>query len=139
MKKFISPSYTFTPGASGAGTVTLTGIPNFKIKSLISIINQTDGIVIYSTASQSLRYTNVSGSTVTLFFDTSAMSAGDTLQVIYEQDEALVPEAYDEVITTYVGATTKINTVVYKLATVTVGTLTFSYDGSDRLISVVRS
>lgn len=139
MKKFISPSYTFTPGASGAGTVTLTGIPNFKIKSLISIINQTDGIVIYSTASQSLRYTNVSGSTVTLFFDTSAMSAGDTLQVVYEQDEALVPEAYDEVITTYVGATTKINTVVYKLATVTVGTLTFSYDGSDRLISVVRS
>lgn len=139
MKKFISPSYTFTPGASGAGTVTLTGIPNFKIKSLISIINQTDGIVIYSTASQSLKYTNVSGSTVTLFFDTSAMSAGDTLQVVYEQDEALVPEAYDEVITTYVGATTKINTVVYKLATVTVGTLTFSYDGSDRLIGVVRS
>lgn len=139
MKKFISPAYTFTPGISGVGSVALTGIADFNIKSLISIINQTDGIVVYSTASPLLKYTSVAGSTVTLFFDTSSMSAGDTLQVIYEQDEALVPESYDEVVTTYVGATTRINTVVYKLATVTVGTLTFSYDGSDRLSSVVRS
>ncbi len=50
-----------------------------------------------------------------------------------------VPEAFDETVTTYVGATTKINTVTYKLATVTVATLTMSYDGSDRLTGVVKS
>jgi hypothetical protein len=50
-----------------------------------------------------------------------------------------VAVAHDEVVVTYVGATTLISTVVYKLATVTVATLTFSYDGSNRLIGVVRS
>jgi len=139
MKKFISPAYTFTPGASGVGSVNLSGIANFKIKSLVSIINQTKGVVIYATGSTSLRYTNVTGTTVTLFADTSTMSSGDTLQVIYEQDEALLPEAYDQVVTTYVGVTSLINTVTYKLNSVTVGVLTFSYDANDRLIGVVRS
>jgi len=52
---------------------------------------------------------------------------------------SLAPVAHDEVVTTYVGATTRIDTVVYKLATVTVRTLTFSYDGSDRLTGVVAT
>jgi hypothetical protein len=52
---------------------------------------------------------------------------------------SMVAVAHDEVVVTYVGATTLISTVVYKLATVTVATLTFSYDGSNRLIGVVRS
>ena len=51
----------------------------------------------------------------------------------------LVTVAHDEIVTTYVGSTTDISTVVYKLATVTVATLTMSYDGSSRLINVVRS
>lgn len=84
MKTFISPTYTFTPGLSGVGTVDLSGIASFNKKSLIAIINQTKGIIIYSTASTTLRYTSVVGTLVTLFFDTSTMSAGDTLQVIYE-------------------------------------------------------
>ena len=46
---------------------------------------------------------------------------------------------HDEIVTTYVGATDRINTVVYKKATVTVATLTLSYDGSDRLSGVVRT
>jgi hypothetical protein len=52
---------------------------------------------------------------------------------------SLVPDAHDEIVTTYVGATTAIDTVTYKLAAATVATLTMTYDGSDRLISVVRS
>ncbi len=52
---------------------------------------------------------------------------------------SLAPVEHDEVVTTYVGATTKINTVVYKLSSVTVKTLTFSYDGSDRVIGVVAT
>lgn len=54
----------------------------------------------------------------------------------------LVPEAYDYQAITYVGATTNINTVVYKLGGsggTTVATLTMGYDGSSRLTSVTRS
>ena len=52
---------------------------------------------------------------------------------------ALVPEAFDEIVLAYVGATTKVATATYKLATVTVATLTFTYDGSDRLTNTVAS
>jgi hypothetical protein len=51
----------------------------------------------------------------------------------------LVPEKFDEQVITYVGATTDISTVTYKLATITVATLTMSYDGSNRLTGVVRT
>lgn len=46
---------------------------------------------------------------------------------------------FDETVITYVGASTRIDTVTYKLATVTVQTLTMSYDGSDRLVDVVKT
>jgi hypothetical protein len=52
---------------------------------------------------------------------------------------SLTPVEFDEIVTTYVGATTDIDTVTYKLATVTVRTLVLGYDGSNRLISVVAS
>lgn len=52
---------------------------------------------------------------------------------------SLVPVNYDELVISYVGATTDIATVVYKLATVTVATVTLTYDGSNRLIGVVRT
>jgi hypothetical protein len=51
----------------------------------------------------------------------------------------LVPSKFDQIVTTYVGATTDIATVVYKDAGVTVATLTLSYDGSNRLIDVTRT
>lgn len=52
------------------------------------------------------------------------------------QANALVPVAYDEIVLTYTG--NNVTTVVYKLATATVATLTLSYSG-DNLIGVVRS
>lgn len=52
---------------------------------------------------------------------------------------SLVPENFDEVVLTYVGATEDISTATYKLATVTVATLTLTYDGSNRLSSVTKS
>ena len=84
MKQFIIPSYTFTPGASGVGTVDLSGILGFNIKYLAAIINQTRGVVIYATGDVTRRYTNLVGTTLTLFFDTSSHNSGDTLQVMYE-------------------------------------------------------
>ena len=91
MKSFIAPSYIFTPGASGVGSVNLSGISGFDIKYLVSIINQTRGEIIYSTASATLKFTNVTGTTVTLFKDTSAMNASDVLQVIYEVQTQALP------------------------------------------------
>lgn len=91
MKSFIAPTYTFTPGVSGVGTIDLSGISSFNIKYLVSIINQTKGEIVYSTASASLRYTNVTGTTITLFKDTSAMSSGDVLQIIYETQTETLP------------------------------------------------
>ena len=87
MKQFIAPTYTFTPGTSGVGTIDLSGISSFNIKYLVSIINQSTGQIIYATGSNDFKYTNVSGTIVTLFYDTSSMNAGDTLQVIYESQE----------------------------------------------------
>jgi hypothetical protein len=84
MKQFIAPSYTFTPGASGVGTVNLSGISGFDVKYLVAVINQTRGVVIYSTGDTATRYTNLSGTTLTLNVDTSTHNSGDVLQVIYE-------------------------------------------------------
>jgi hypothetical protein len=50
--------------------------------------------------------------------------------------------AYDEIVLTYVpsgNGAGEIQTVVYKLATVTQATLTLSYDSSNKLSGVVKS
>ena len=55
---------------------------------------------------------------------------------------ALVPERYDQIDLTYVpsgNGVGEIQTAVYKLATVTVATLTLSYNASNKLTSVVRT
>jgi hypothetical protein len=89
MKSFITPSYTFTPGASGVGTLTLTGIEEFNARQLVAVINQTRGAVIYATGGAATRYTSLTGNTLTLNVDTSTHSAGDVLQVIYEVTDPL--------------------------------------------------
>jgi hypothetical protein len=82
MKDFITPSYTFAPAGSGVGTVTLN-IESFDVRRLVAIINQTRGVVIYSTGDINARFTNLNGSTLTLNVDTSTHASGDILQVIY--------------------------------------------------------
>lgn len=55
---------------------------------------------------------------------------------------SFVPAAYDEVALTYVpsgNGTGQIQTATYKLSSVTVKTLTLSYDSNDRLSGVVAS
>lgn len=85
MKAFITPTYTFTPGASGVGTVEITTAGfSLDIKRLVAIINQTNGVIIYATASPTLKYTAVAGNIVTLNYNTTGMLAGDKLQIIYE-------------------------------------------------------
>lgn len=81
MKAFITPAYVFDPALK---TVDLSAISGFDIKRLVAIINQTDGILIYSTANTALKYTAEAAGVVTLNYDTTSMDAGDKLQVIYE-------------------------------------------------------
>lgn len=89
MKGFITPAYTFDASAQ---TVDLSGISGFNVKRLVAIINQTDGVLIYSTANPSLRFTNVAGTVVTLNYDTTAMADADVLQVIYETADDFATE-----------------------------------------------
>ena len=86
---FITPAYTFTPGGSGVGTVNLSGISGFDVKKLVCIINQTAGVTIYATGTTAKRFTSVVGTTITLFYNTTGMSAGDVLQVKYQADDVL--------------------------------------------------
>jgi hypothetical protein len=86
MKEFITPSYTFTPGSPGVGHVNLLGIENFDIARLVAIINQTKGILIYSTASETSKFTSVNGTRVYLNVDTSTQSPEDQLQIIYNNE-----------------------------------------------------
>ena len=54
----------------------------------------------------------------------------------------MITEEHDYQSLTYVGATTKVDTIVYKTGGAggtTVATQTFAYDGSDRLTSVTKS
>lgn len=55
---------------------------------------------------------------------------------------SLVPSEFDQISLTYVTSGNgigEIETATYKLDTVTVATLTLSYDASNRLIDVIRS
>jgi hypothetical protein len=78
---------------------------------------------------------NPSGALTTETQLTSGTAAIGTVRVTNQ----LVPVNFDELVISYVGATTDISSVVYKLASSTVATVTLSYDGSNRLIGVVRS
>lgn len=61
------------------------------------------------------------------------------LKVAANIKSALLDVAYDQIVLTYVGATTDIATVVAKKVGVTVATLTLTYDGSNRLVDVTRT
>ena len=89
----------------------------------------------------------VSDAKVKFAIDTLIDTADDILvstnSILAKTPSSLVPEQYDEVSLTYVGASLdgegQISTVTYKLSTVTIATLTFSYNTDDKMIGVVRT
>lgn len=86
MKKYLTPYYTFTPGASGVGTID-TNITNFDIKLLTAIINVTKESIIYSPVLSGRGYTSISGGIITLEFDTSTQSSSDIIQILYQSTQ----------------------------------------------------
>lgn len=89
MKDFTVIDYAFVPGISGVGYVDLYGAFDFDINRVISIINQTRGVIIYATGSADTKYTSVTGTKVYLNVDTSTHSATDEIQIVYNSSDAL--------------------------------------------------
>jgi hypothetical protein len=90
MKQFITPFYIFVPGATGVGYIDLKSIQNFDVKRLVAIINQTQGKIIYSAASEAFKYLAVTGSQLYFNVDTSGQSASDDIQIIYDAESSTV-------------------------------------------------
>ena len=84
MKQSITPSYTFSPGAAGVGTVDLYGISGFNVKKLYAIINIDKNQIIYVVGQSQYGLTNLSGTVLTLAYNTSSMSGSDKLLIIYD-------------------------------------------------------
>ena len=69
----------------------------------------------------------------------------NTARVVLASNSPGVPTNYDTIELTYVGTTNNLNTVIYKLATVAVETLTFTYVGGTpttdnaRISSITKS
>lgn len=126
------------------GLETLVAASNTQ---LTAINNNTDNIEGTLTAIagyvDQLEAGQTTGNNSLSSIDTSLNSIeADTLALKLKSASAFVSEPFDYTSLSYVGATTKILTVVYKLggaAGTTVATLTLGYDGSDRLTSVTRS
>lgn len=81
MKQAITPTYTFTPSAK---TINLSGISSFTIDKLFAIINVTASQIIYAPGKSGLGYTALSGTLITLAYNTTAMGSSDNLMILYD-------------------------------------------------------
>jgi hypothetical protein len=128
MKTIITPSYIFTPALKQIKT----NIPYFDINRLYAIINQTNGLIIYSTASTTAGYTSYNSTTdiLTLQFDTTAQASTNELQFIYDDpslDYALQDTAAN---------TESINNILTSLRSTTGGMLRVILDTNSQINSV---
>ena len=103
-KAILETGYTFTPGASGVGSVVIPRA--IQRERLILITNVTTNTVIYNFSDQNLKaisYTvsttgGTNTTTVVLNYNTSVMSSTDKLQIIVDEyDEKFSPsETYTD-------------------------------------------
>ena len=103
MGKSLARQYVFTPGAANAGTIVIPG--RVALEELLVITNTTKNIIIYNFADSASAGTTVAFSpgntaafptltqredgytTITLAISTSTHSAGDKLQILFEDYE----------------------------------------------------
>lgn len=107
MAKRQEKRYVFTPGVANTGTVKIPG--KFSLEDILLITNVTDNIIIfnfadsarratlsYSTTSTDFPYSIDGETTLTLSWDTNAMSSSDKLQIYLEDGErGLTVRPYD--------------------------------------------
>lgn len=81
-------AYTFS---ASARTVTLTGVANLPVESILLINNISRNQIIYNPFSAGVGYTayssNDTSATITLEFDTSSYSDLDKLQIFYDNSD----------------------------------------------------
>jgi hypothetical protein len=87
--KILVENYTFN---SRSKQVTLTDYTSLDLESILLITNVTDNIIIYNFADPA-KGGAVSGNVLTLDYDTSAMSNGDSLQIFIEDGEKSASES----------------------------------------------
>lgn len=135
----MSQNYSY-PSAS---TVTVAAIgPNLQAIPTQSILiaGEDPSLNLHPLQTDAAGLLKVSAATLPL--PSGAATSANQVIELSRLSGSLVPTAYDEVDLTYVpsgAGVGQIATAVYKLASSTVKTLTMSYDGSDRLSSVVAS
>jgi hypothetical protein len=85
MAKYLVSGYTFSPGISGSGSITISGI--FPLEQFLLATNVTDNTVVYqfNSPAKGGSVSSISGTT-SLFLnaDTSGMSAGDKVQLFVD-------------------------------------------------------
>ena len=83
MAKQLITDYTFN---ASTGEVTLTGLTALRLEQVLLITNVTTNTIIYNFASPALGGTVV-GTTITLDYNTSAMSGTDSLQILIDAED----------------------------------------------------
>jgi hypothetical protein len=86
--KILVENYTFN---AGTRQITLTDYTSVNLESFLLITNVTDNIIIYNFADPAKGGT-VSTNVLTLDYDTTAMSNGDTLQIFIDDGEKSASE-----------------------------------------------
>lgn len=86
--KILVENYTFN---AGTRQITLTDYTSVNLESFLLITNVTDNVIIYNFADPAKGGT-VSTNILTLDYDTTAMSNGDTLQIFIDDGEKSASE-----------------------------------------------
>lgn len=93
MAKYLVSGYTFSPGAPGSGSITISGI--FPLEQFLLATNVTDNVVIYqfNSPARGGSVSSASGNT-TLFLnaDTSSMNAADKVQLFVDDGTDVLVE-----------------------------------------------
>lgn len=88
MKSSVVYGYVFTPAAR---TLDLANIPGFDIRKLYAVINTSrNGALIYATGIPGLNFSSLTGTVLTLQYNTTSHNAADLLQIIYDDDAQIV-------------------------------------------------
>ncbi len=123
---------------TGAATEATLAAASAKLPATLGQNTMANSLAVAIASDQSA----IPVSAASLPLPSGAATAANQAIALTRLSGALVPTAFDEIDLTYVVAgpgTGQVATAVYKLAASTVKTLTLSYDGSDRLSSVVAS
>ncbi|HAB99250.1 MAG TPA: hypothetical protein DCE71_05460, partial [Parachlamydiales bacterium] len=81
MKQALNFSPVFNPAAR---TLDFSGYSGFDPKRLIAVINIDRNAIIYATGRSDIGLSSISGSTITLIFNTTSHNAADRLTVLYD-------------------------------------------------------